>query len=202
MQGIEAFSQHFVEYQHGFGIISLKEGIHKREAVFIIQNIEVAENIMISDIYPAECNCLVEDRKSITHRTVRLMGYHMKRFVINAHSLARSHHPEILHDIVDSDPVEVVCLASGKDSRKYLMLFSSRKNEYCMGRRFFQSLQKSIECGLRQHVDLIDDIDAVPSDLRRYANLVHQGLYVLDSVVGCRIKLVDAVRTAFCKRKT
>ena len=48
-------------------------------------------------------------------------------------------------------------------------------------------------------MDLIDDIDAVSAHLRRYADLIHQGLYVLDTIVGCGVKFMDAVRTALCK---
>ena len=40
---------------------------------------------------------------------------------------------------------------------------------------------------------LVDDIDAVLSHLRRDADLVHEGLDVLDSVVGCGIELMDAI---------
>ena len=63
------------------------------------------------------------------------------------------------------------------------MFLSSSKDEDRVCRRLFQSLQKCIESRLRKHMDLVDDIYAVFSHLRRYADLVHQRLYVLDSVV-------------------
>ena len=46
-------------------------------------------------------------------------------------------------------------------------------------------------------MDLIDDVDAVLSNLRRDLDLVHQVLDVFHSVVGGGIQFMDAVGTAF-----
>ena len=46
-------------------------------------------------------------------------------------------------------------------------------------------------------MDLVDDIDAVLADLRGHLHLVHQGLDIVDAVVGGGVHLVDAVGTAF-----
>ena len=73
------------------------------------------------------------------------------------------------------------------------MFLSSGKNEYCMCRRFLESLEKSVEGSLRKHMDLIDDVHAVPSDLRRDAHLIHQGLDIFDAIVRCCIQLVNAI---------
>jgi hypothetical protein len=48
---------------------------------------------------------------------------------------------------------------------------------------------------------LVDDIYTVFSHLRRYTDLIHQGLDILDSVVGSRVKFMYAIGTAFCKRE-
>jgi hypothetical protein len=70
-----------------------------------------------------------------------------------------------------------------------------------MCRRFFKRLEKSIEGSLREHMYLVDDIYTVFSHLRRYTDLIHQGLDILDSVVGSRVKFMYAIGTAFCKRE-
>ena len=49
-----------------------------------------------------------------------------------------------------------------------------------MLRRFFQCLQKGIECGGRQHVYLVNDIHLVLADLGRDAYLLNQGTDVFD----------------------
>ena len=117
----------------------------------------------------------------------------MKRLVIDGYALACRHHAEILHDILHSDPVEVVCLTAGQDSRKDLVLFSSRQDEDRVCRRFLKGLEEGVECRLREHVHLVDDVYAVLAYLRRYADLIHQGLDVLNSVIRRGIKLMDAV---------
>ena len=81
------------------------------------------------------------------------------------------------------------------------MFLSSGKNEYGVRRWFLKSLEEGIERCLREHVYLIDDIDAVSSYLWRYAYLLHQGLDVLYTVIRSGIKLVNTIRAAFCKRE-
>ena len=47
---------------------------------------------------------------------------------------------------------------------------------------------------------LVYDVHAVFADLRRDPHLLHQSLDVVDTVVGCRIQLMDAVGTALSER--
>ena len=193
MQGIEAFDKYIVESQKGRRIISPEESIHKRETILIIKYIKIAQDILIVDVCTAEGNRLIEYGKGITHSSVSLMSDHMQRLIIYRHSLILSHHAQIQHNILDSDPVEVICLATRKNRRQDLMFFRSGENEYGMCRRFLQSLEKSIEGGLREHVHLVDDIDAIPAYLRRDTDLIHKGLDVFHSVVGSRIKFMYAI---------
>ena len=201
MQGIESLCKHFIESKHRCRVISLEECIHQREAILIIKHIQVTKHILILHISTAERHSLVKDRKSVTHGTICLMSNHMKRLIVNGDSLARSHHSKILHDVLDSDSVEVICLTSRKDSRKNLMFLSCSKNENRMCRRFLERLEECIECSLREHVHLVDDIDAVSAHLRRYAHLVHQSLDILDTIVGSGIKFMNTIRPAFRERK-
>ena len=63
------------------------------------------------------------------------------------------------------------------------MLLGSGKDEDRMRRRLLESLEEGVERRLREHVHLVDDIYAVSSYLRRYADLVHEGLNILDTVI-------------------
>ena len=81
------------------------------------------------------------------------------------------------------------------------MLLRCRKDEDRMCRRLLESLQKCIERRLRKHMDLVDDVHAVASHLRRHTHLVHQCLDVVDTVVGRGVELMDTVRPAFRERK-
>ena len=51
-------------------------------------------------------------------------------------------------------------------------------------------------------MDLIYDVDAVPSHLRRNLHLIHKPLDVVHTVVGRRVKLVNAIRPPLLKRDT
>ena len=183
MKCIEAFGQHLVKSEESRRIIPLEKGIHKRETVFIIKDIEVAQHIGIFHIGTAESHGLVKYGKSVAHGTVRLVCNHMQRLIIYRHTFTGSHHTQVTHDIVHSDPVEVICLTPGKDGRKNLVLFSSGQNEYSMRRRFLECLEESIERSLREHMHLVDDINAVSSHLRRYPHLIHKVLYIIDTIV-------------------
>ena len=80
------------------------------------------------------------------------------------------------------------------------MLFCGGQDELGIRRRLFQGLQEGVEGGGAEHVDLVDDIDFVLSDLRRDAHLLHQVSDVIHRVVGCRVKLVDVERGVVVER--
>ena len=78
MKRIESLGKNLVKGKKRSRIISLEESIHKREAVFVVQHIEVAEHILILDIRTAESDSLVKYRQRITHRSVSLVRNHME----------------------------------------------------------------------------------------------------------------------------
>ena len=148
MKSVESLCKHLVECKESRRIITSEECIHERKAVLVIKNIKIAEHILILHVRTAECNSLVKDGQSITHSTICLVCNHMKRLIIDGDALIRSHHPEVSHNVFDSNPVKVICLTSRQDSREDLMLLSSGKNEYRMRRWFLQRLEEGIECRL------------------------------------------------------
>ena len=75
------------------------------------------------------------------------------------------------------------------------MLFRCGKNEDGIGGWFLQSFQEGIEGLLGEHMYLVDDVHTVFTDLGRDADLVHQCLDVLHTVVGGGIQFVDTVGT-------
>ena len=151
--------------------------------MLIVEHIEIGNYVLVPYIRATECDRLVEYSQGVTHCPVGFLGYDMERLIVNLHFLLFSDTAEIPHDVVHSDPVEVIGLAPGQDSGQYLVLLSRGQNKNSMGRRFLQRLEKGIEGRLGQHMDLIYDIYAVFSHLRRYPDLLHQGLYVIDSIV-------------------
>ena len=76
------------------------------------------------------------------------------------------------------------------------MLFRGCQNKDRMTGRLFQCFQKGIEGCLRQHVNLIDDIDTVFADLWGNPHLVGQVSYIVYRVVRGGIQFMDIVGTA------
>ena len=145
MQGIEPLCQYAVKRKESRRIVPCEEVIHKIEAMLIVKDIEIAQDILIFHIRAAEGHSLVEYRQGIAHRPVCLSGNDMQGLVVYGDALHVGYMPQVLHDIVDSDSVEVVCLAPGEDGRQYLVLLCGGKDEDGMGRRLLQGLQKGIE---------------------------------------------------------
>ena len=110
MQSVESLCKNLIECQHCSRIVSSQKCIHKRETIFIVKHIKITKHILILHIGTAERNSLIEDSQGVTHRTISLMGNHMKRLIINGDILARSNHTEVLDDILDRNPIEVISL--------------------------------------------------------------------------------------------
>ena len=121
----------------------------------------------------------------------------MERLIVDLDILLVGYIPEVEDHVWNRDPVEVVGLTTGQDRRENFVLLCGGENEYRMCRRLLKGLEEGVEGGRREHVDLIDDVDAVLANLRGDLHLIHQVLDVLHTVVGRGVQLVDAVRAAF-----
>ena len=111
MQGVEAFGQDLIKLQESRGVVPGKEVVDKTETMFIVKDIQIGKDILISDFRTAEGHRLVKYREGIPHRPVSLRRYHMQGLVIDADMLILSYMPQIPDHIPDSNPVKVVCLA-------------------------------------------------------------------------------------------
>ena len=121
----------------------------------------------------------------------------MEGLVVYRYIFLGGYGPQVPDDVRNAYPVEVECLAAGQDGGQDLVLLRGREYENRVCRWFFQGLEEGVEGGSGEHMHLVYDVHAVLSDLRRDLHLVHQALYVVHSVVGCGVKLVDAVRAPF-----
>ena len=193
MQGVEALVQDLVEGQQGGGVVLCQEGIHQLERVFIVKDVEVADDVGVVDFLAAESHGLVEYREGVPHRTVGLGRYHVQGFIVDGDALPGRYTAQIAYYVGDTDAVEIVGLAAAQYGRDDLVLFRGRQDEYGMCGRLLQCLEEGVERRLAEHVHLIYDIDAVTAHLRRYLHLVQQGLDVVYAIVGGGIQLVYAV---------
>ena len=197
MQGVETLGQDLIELQQCRSIILRQEGIHKGKTIFVIQDVQVLHHVRHLDIRPAERHRLVEDGKGIAHSAIGLLRNDMQAFIIDRNVFPRSDGPQVPDDIGNADAVEIVGLAAGEDGGEDFVLLGGGENENGVCRRLFQRFQEGIERLRGEHMDLIDDIHAVLTHLRRDLHLVHQRLDIFHAIVRGRIQLVDAVGPSF-----
>ena len=196
MQGVEPFGKNLVQHQEGGGIVPAEEGVHQFEAVFVVQDVQVADNVLVFYLRAAEGHRLVKDGEGVTHGAVGLGGYYVQGFIVNVHPFFLGDATEVPHHVRNADAVEVVGLAAAQDGGENLVLLRGGQDEDGVCRRFLQGFEESIERRLGEHVNLVDDIHAVLSHLRRHLHLLHEGFDVLHGVVGGGIQFMDAVGSA------
>ena len=78
-------------------------------------------------------------------------------------------------------------MAAGQNSDRQLVGLCRRKDKNRIGRGLLQSLEQSVESRRRQHVDFVDDIDAVFPLSGGIGHLVDDISDIVDAVVGSRV---------------
>ena len=68
---------------------------------------------------------------------------------------------EMLGELLGRDAAQVEPLAARQDGDRHLVHFGRGEQEFHMRRRLLERLQERVERALRQHVDLVDDVDFV-----------------------------------------
>ena len=90
---------------------------------------------------------------------------------------------ELLYEVAQSDPLEVVTLTARQNGRQNFMGFGCRKNEFDVRGRLFQRFQQGIEGGIREHMDFVNNDHpktalgrSVLHPFGQIANIVHPGM--------------------------
>ena len=190
---VETFRENLVEGQHGVCVVACQEIISQPEVVFVIEDVQVLDDLLVGHFFPAEGDGLVEQCQGVAHGAVGFLGDDVHGVFAHRHTLFGCDALHVADHVFDTDAVEVVGLAAGKDGGQDLVLLSGGQDENRMGRRLFERLEEGVESLLRQHVHLVDDIHAVAADLRGDPYLVGQGADVVHGVIGRGVEFVDAV---------
>ena len=148
----------------------------------------------------SRCGHLIKDGQGVTHGSIGLLGDHIEGCRLGLDGLLLTDVLQLLYDVGNGDTREVINLAARQNCGNHLLLLGGSENEDGIFRRFLQCLEECVESGLRQHVHLIDDEDAVPSRLRRDAYLFGQVTDVINTIVGRAIQLIDVVGTLLVER--
>ena len=187
MLTFEAFAQHLIEYHQRLWHSVLHQCLNQTEIIVVVQDVKIRDNALIRNLIATKTNHLVEYRQCITHRSIGFLRYHIQCHIFGINALILRYILQMRHCVVDGDTIEIVDLTTRQNGWYNLMLLGRSKYKYSMRRWLFQCLQKGIERRCRQHVHLIDDIDAIATDLRRNAHLVNQITDIVNRVVRCGI---------------
>ena len=190
---VETFFQYLVECKQAVRDSVFQKSICQSEIIFIVQYIQVLYYTLVSDMSVGKAYHLVENRQGVTHTSISLLCNHVQCFRFGFDMFLSCHVLQMFYRVAYTDTIEVVYLATAQNGRKNLMLFGCSKNEDGVMRRFFQRFQEGIECSLRKHVHLIDDVYFIFSDLWRDTNLLNQRTYILHRVVRCGIQFMNII---------
>ncbi|GJE72535.1 hypothetical protein CHKEEEPN_4092 [Methylorubrum podarium] len=124
---------------------------------------------------------LIEQRERVAHRAFRRAGDGGERLVLGFHPFGGADLLQVGGEYVGLDPAQVEALAARQDRHRDLADLGGGEHELGVGRRFLQRLQEGVERLLREHVDLVDDVDLVAGRDRRVADAVDDAAHVVDA---------------------
>ena len=127
---------------------------------------------------------LIEQRKGIAHRAFRRARDQCQRGRLDLDFLFCGDAFEMLHQERGIDAPQIEALATRQHRHRHLADFRRGENELGVRRRLLQRLEQRVECGARQHVHFVEDIDLVARAHRRVADGVVDLPHVVDAVVG------------------
>ena len=92
---------------------------------------------------------------------------------------------------IQAEPLELKALAAGEHGGRQLVGLGGGEDEYYLGRRLFQGLEQGIECLARQHVDFIDDVDAITPLRRDETHFFPEVAHFVDPAVAGPVDLLN-----------
>ena len=114
-----------------------------------------------------------------------------RRVALERHALLLRDIFKPRRDDLARNPPEIEPLTPRQYRRRYFLELGRRKNEYHVRRRLLERLQKRVERALRQHVDLVYDVDLVFQLRRKVFYVVAYFSDVVDAVVARGVHLDD-----------
>ena len=173
MLTFESFAQHLIEYHQCLWHSVAQQGIYQTEIVVVVQYVQIGDNALIRNLIATKTHHLVEYRQCIAHRSVGFLRYHVQCHLFGINALILRHILQVRHCVVDCYTIEIIYLTTRQNGWYNLVFLGRCKYKYSMRRWLLQCLQKGIERRRRQHMHLIDYINAIFADLRRNTHLVN-----------------------------
>src|SRR6201991_4156499 len=103
------------------------------------------QRISVTQFAIGKTDYLIKYTQCIPHATLALLGDDLQRRLFRLDLFFRTDILQMPHRIRPRDPLEIENLTTGKNGRKYLVLFRGSQNENGIRRRLLQRLQKSVK---------------------------------------------------------
>ena len=144
-------------------------------------------------LLPAEADHLVEQALGVPHRALARAGDHAQPGLGHLDLLCLTDAPQPLDHDAHRDALELEPLHPGQDRLRDPLRLGGREQEQHVRRRLLQRLEERVERPLRQHVDLVDDVDLLAAPHREVLHALPQLADVLDRVVARPVDLDDVL---------
>ncbi|VUD69780.1 hypothetical protein MET9862_00338 [Methylobacterium symbioticum] len=124
---------------------------------------------------------LVEEGERVAHRTLGGAHQGAERLVLDRDALRSADALEMGGEHVGLDAAQVEALAAREDRDRDLADLGGGEHELGVRRRLLQGLQEGVERLLREHVDLVHDVDLVAGRDGGVADAVDDAAHVVDA---------------------
>ena len=138
---------------------------------------------------------LVEERERVAGRAAAAADRDRQGVVVEGEAGRVVHVVQEAVEDVGPEQPELEVLGAAADRRRHLLRVRRREHEDDVARRLLERLQQRVRGRVREHVDLVDDVDLPPARRpeRGVGDQVADGV---DAVVRRRVELVDVERRA------
>ena len=157
---------------------------------------EDLEHVVELDLLAAVGDELLERAERVAERAGRRAREHADRGVGRLDALLGGDAAQHAGDLLERRPLEVEAVAAVDDRRRHLVRLGRRQHEDDVRRRLLERLQERVPRRGREHVRLVEDVDAAAAAHRRERDVLAQLADVVDRVVRRGVHLDDVERGA------
>ena len=154
------------------------------------------EHVVELDLRPAVGDELLERAERVAEAAGRVARDQADRGVGHLDPLLLGHPPQHARDLLERRAVEVEAVAAVDDRGRHLVRLGRGEHEDDVRRRLLERLQERVPGRVREHVRLVEDVDAAAAAHRRERDVLAQLADVVDRVVRRGVHLDDVERGA------
>ena len=108
----KTFANNVVQDEQDVTCVAMQDMVDNLEIIVVIKNIQVVDDILVSDVLSAEAHHLVENGEGVAEGTVGFLGDDVQSFGFGGHALVLGDKSQMTGNVVDRNALEVKYLAS------------------------------------------------------------------------------------------